>query len=52
MLFTFVPNKSCGQLLDIWTKSFRFLKTFNSEFSYIEVWFANQGFKLLAIKIK
>ena len=51
-LFTFVPNKSCGQLLDIWTKSFRFLKTFNSEFSCIEVWFTSQNFKLLAIKIK
>ena len=34
---TFVSNKSFGQLLDISPKSFIFLKTFDSEFSYIEV---------------
>ena len=33
--FTFVPNKSFGQLLDISRKYFIFLKTFNSDFSYI-----------------
>ena len=37
ILYTFVPNKSFGQLLDILPKSFIFLKTFHSEFSYIEV---------------
>ena len=37
VLYTFVPNKSFGQLLDIQPKSFIFLKTFDSEFSYIEV---------------
>ena len=37
ILYTFVPNKSFGQLLDISPKTFIFLKTFNSEFSYIEV---------------
>ena len=35
VLYTFVPNKSFGQLLDISPKNFTFLKTFNSEFSYI-----------------
>ena len=35
---TFVLNKSFGQLLDISPKNFTFLKTFDSEFSYIEVW--------------
>ena len=39
VLHTFVPNKSFGQLLDISPKNFIFLKTFNSELSYIEVWF-------------
>ena len=39
VLYTFVPNKSLGQLLDISPKNFIFLKTFDSEFSYIEVWF-------------
>ena len=42
VLYTFVPNKSFGQLLDISAKNFLFLKTFNSEFSYIEVWFTDQ----------
>ena len=35
VLYTFVPNKSFGQLLDISPKKFIYLKTFNSEFSYI-----------------
>ena len=38
VLYTLVPNKSFGQLLDISPKSFVFLKLFNSESSYIEVW--------------
>ena len=35
VLYTFVPNKSFGQLLDISPKKFIHLKTLNSEFSYI-----------------
>ena len=35
-LYTFVPNKSLGQLLDISPKNFIFKKSFDSEFSYIE----------------
>ena len=34
LLYTFVPNRSFGQLLDVSSKNFIFLKTFNSEFSY------------------
>ena len=34
VLYTFVPNKSFGQLLDISSKNFLFSKTFNSEFLY------------------
>ena len=37
VLYTFVPNKSFGQLLDISPKNFILLKTFDKEFSYIEV---------------
>ena len=37
VLYTFVSNKSFGQLLDTSPKKLIFLKTFNSEFSYIEV---------------
>ena len=35
VLYTFVPNKSFGQFLDISPKIFIFLNSFNSEFSYI-----------------
>ena len=52
VLYTFVPNKSFGQLLDISPKNFIFLKTFNSEFSYIEVWFMDQNSKPLEIEDK
>ena len=52
VLYTFVPNKSFGQLLDISPKNFIFLKTFNSEFSYIEVWFTDQKSKPLEIEDK
>ena len=37
VMYTFVPNKSFGQLLYISHKNFIFLKTVDSEFSYIEV---------------
>ena len=39
--YIFVPNKSFGQLLDISQKNFILSKTFDSEFSYIEVWFTD-----------
>ena len=47
VLYAFVPNKLCCQLLDISPKTLIFLKTFNSEFSYIEVWFTDQNSKPL-----
>ena len=50
VLYTFVPNKSFGQLLDISPKNFIFLKIFNQEFSYIEVWFTDQNSKPLQIE--
>ena len=43
VLYTFVPNKFFGQLLDVSRKNFIFLKPFDSEFSYIEVWFMDQN---------
>ena len=49
VLYKFIPTKSLGELLDISPKNFMFLKTFNSEFSYIEVWFTDQNFKSLVI---
>ena len=52
VLYTFVPKKSFGQLLNISPKNFIFLKTFNSEFSYIEVWLTDQNSKPLEIEDK
>ena len=49
VLYTFVHNKSFGQLLDILPKNFIFLKTFNSEFSYIKASFTDYSSKLLDI---
>ena len=42
MLYRFVCNKLFGQL-DILPKNFILLTTFDSEFSYIEVWFTDQN---------
>ena len=42
-MHTFVANKSFGQLLNISAKNILFLKTFDLEFSYIEVWFTDQN---------
>ena len=52
VLYTFVPNKSFGQLLDISLNNFIFLKTFKSEFSYIPVWFTDQISNCLEIEDK
>ena len=46
-LYTFIPDKSFGQLLDISPNNFKFLKTFDSEFPYIEVLFTDQNSKPL-----
>ena len=51
-MYTFVSNEAFGQLLDISPKSFIFLKTFDSEFSYIEEWFIDQNSKALEIQDK
>ena len=50
VLYTFVPNKAFGQLLDISLNIFICLKSFNSEFSYIEVSFTDQNSKPLEIE--
>ena len=39
VLYTFLPNKPLGSLLKISPKNHIFLKTFNTEFYAIEVWF-------------
>ena len=52
VLFTFVPNKAFGQLLNISPKNFIFLETFVSDFGCIKVWFTDQNFKVLEIEDK
>ena len=44
-LQTFVPNKPFGSLLEISPANHIFLKTFNSEYNEIEVWFTDQNSK-------
>ena len=50
VLFTFVPTKQYGQLISISTKSLIFLKTMNTEFSEIEVWFTDQNNNALEVE--
>ena len=49
VLYTFVPNKSLGSLLEISPTSFIFLKTFESEFQEIDIWFTDQNSQSLEI---
>ena len=42
ILYAFVPNKTFGSLLEISPTNHVFLKTFNSEFQEIKIWFADQ----------
>ena len=50
VLFTFVPNKEFGQLLNISLHVFPTMNTANTEFSSVEVWFMDQSSKALEIK--
>ena len=50
VLYTFVPNKPFGSLLEISPTNHIFLKTFNSEYDEIIVWFTDQNSKALEIE--
>ena len=50
VLYTFVPNKPLGSLLEISPTNHIFLKTFNSEYDEIIVWFTNQNSQPLEIE--
>ena len=52
ILYTFVPNKPFGSLLEISPPNHVFLKTFNSEFQEIKVWFTDQNSKPLEVEDK
>ena len=50
VLYTFVPNKLFGSLLEISPTNHIFLKTFNSEYGEIEIWFTDQNSQPLDIE--
>ena len=50
VLFTFVPNKKYGQLITVSPHSLIMLKTVNTEFSFIEIWFTDQDNRPLEIE--
>ena len=50
VLYTFVPNKSFGSLLEVSPKNHIFLKTFNSEYDEIKIWFIDQNSQPLEIE--
>ena len=50
VLFSFVPNKQFGQLINISPQSLIMMNTVNTEFSFVEVWFTNQTSKALEIE--
>ena len=52
ILYTFVPNKTFGSLSEISPTSHVFLKTFNSEFQEVKVWFTDQTSKPLELEDK
>ena len=50
VLYTFVPKKPFGSLLEISPMNHIFLKTFNSEYNEVEMWFTDQNSKPLEIE--
>ena len=50
MLFTFVPNKQFGQLINISSHSLTMMNEVNTEFSSVEVCFTDQVSKALEIE--
>ena len=50
VLFTLLPNKQFGQVINIAPHSLTMLGTTNTEFSFIEVWFTDQNSEPLEIE--
>ena len=50
LLYTFVPNKPSGSSLEFSETNHIFLRTFNSEYDKIKVWFTNQNSQPLEIE--
>ena len=49
-LFSFVPNKQFGQLINISPDSLTMMNTINIGFSHVEVWFTDQSGKAIEIE--
>ena len=52
ILYTFVPNKTFGSLLEISPTNQVFLKTFHLEFQEVKIWFTDQTSKPLELEGK
>ena len=52
VLYTFVLNKPFGSLLELSPTNHMFLKTFNSEYPNIKVWFTDQNSQPLEIEAR
>ena len=50
VLYTFVPNKEFGLLINISSYSLTMMNSANTEFSFVEVWFTDQVSKALEIE--
>ena len=50
VLFTFVHNRQLGQLITITPNTLNMLRTTNTEFSFIEIWFTDQNNKPIEIE--
>ena len=50
VLFTFVPDKKFGQLINISPHAFTMMNTVNTEFSSVEIWFTYHASKALEIE--
>ena len=50
ILFTFVPNKTFGQSINISPHAFTMMNRVNTEFTYVEFWFTDQSSEALEIE--
>ena len=50
VLFSFVPNKQFGQLINVSPNTLTMMNTVNTEFSFVEIWFTDQASKALEIE--
>ena len=50
VLFSFVPKKQFGQLINISPHCLPMMNTVNTEFSFVEVWFTDQASKSVEIE--